>query len=183
MAGGQGDWRTKLTTVEVMNTDTLKWSTASSLPYGLFDASATVCGDRVYLVGGCGQDGRSTKTVLTCSLSALLQSLMVGTNSQLVWFTLAYTPMIHSTCVTLNEKLLAVGGAVRQYPHFSEPHFIYSNSIYLYNPVTNFWEITSHFTTARHSCLVVVLPGNKLMVVGGSTSTAFFDKVEIGSVE
>ena len=187
-----GGWREgdRVTTVEVMNTDTLKWSTASSLPHGLSDASATVCGDRVYLAGGIVKYRRSTKTVLTCSLSALLQSLMVRTKNQLVWFTLAYTPMIHSTCVTLNGKLLAVGGAVRQYPHFSGPRLTYSNSIYLYNPVTNFWEITSHFTTAQHSCLVVVLPGNKLMVVGGAidvvgiwTSTELLDNVEIGSVE
>ena len=137
----------------------------------------------MYLVGGCGQDGYLTKTVLTCSLSALLQSLMVGTNRQQVWFTLANTPMFKSTCVTLNGKLLAVGGIVHQFTQFSRPRFIYSNSVYLYNPVTNFWEITSHFTTARYSCLAAVLPGNKLMVVGGWTSTAFFDKVEIGSVE
>ena len=189
VAGGQGDWRTKLTTVEVMNTDTLKWSTASSLPHPLSDASATVCGDSVYLIGGCGQDGHSTKTVLTCSLKALLQSLKGGTNRQL-WFTLANTPMFNSTGVTLNEKLLAVGGTVNQYSHFSGPCLIYSNSVYLYNPVTNFWEITSRFTTARYSCLAAVLPGNKLMVVGGAidvvgiwTSTAFLDKVEIGSVE
>ena len=186
-----GGWREgdRLTTVEVMDTDTLKWSTASSLPHPLSDASATVCGDSVYLIGGCGQDGHSTQTVLTCSLKALLQSLKGGTNRQL-WFTLANTPMFNSTGVTLNEKLLAVGGTVNQYSHFSGPCLIYSNSVYLYNPVTNFWEITSRFTTARYSCLAAVLPGNKLMVVGGAidvvgiwTSTELLDKVEIGSVE
>ena len=52
VAGGKGGGWTKLTTVEVMDVDTLNWSTASSLPCPLFDASATVCGDRVYLVGG-----------------------------------------------------------------------------------------------------------------------------------
>ena len=31
VAGGQGEWSTTLATVEVMNTDTLTWSTASSL--------------------------------------------------------------------------------------------------------------------------------------------------------
>ena len=186
VAGGQGDWWTKLTTVEVMNTDTLKWSTASSLPYPLHNTSATICGDQIYLVGGCGQDGW-TRSVLTCSLNCLLQSLIVGTKNHLVWFPLAYTPVFKSTCVTLNGKLLAVGGRVHQ---FSEPRFTYSNSVYLYNPVTDFWEITSRFTTPRYSCLAAVLPGNKLMVVGGAidvvgiwTTTAFLDKVEIGSVE
>ena len=50
-AGGVGE-RTILTTVEVMDSDTLQWSTVSSLPQPLSNATATVCGDRVYLVGG-----------------------------------------------------------------------------------------------------------------------------------
>ena len=191
VAGGHGSGLTKLSTVEVMDTDTLKWSTATSLPHPLYDASATICGDRVYLVGGCGQDAYSTRTVLSCSLSALLQSLTGRTKNQQVWFTLGSTPMFHSTCIALNEKLLAVGGIVRQCPQFNEPRFMYSNAIYLYNSVTNFWEITSRFTTARHSCLVAVLPGNKLMVVGGAididvlafTSWRSIDAVEIGIVE
>ena len=50
IAGGEGEGFTVLTTVEVMNTDTLQWSTASSLPYPLYGASATVCRDSVYLL-------------------------------------------------------------------------------------------------------------------------------------
>ena len=188
VAGGPDGFR--WTTVEVMDTVTLKWSRVSSLPHGLSDASATVCGDRVYLVGGCGRDGHGTTTVLTCSLSALLQSLTGRTTNHRVWFTLASTPVCYSTCITLNEKLLAVGGITRQYPHFSKPRPAYSNAIYLYNPATNFWEITARFTRARYRCLAVVLPGNKLMVVGGAigevgvlTSYQLLNKVEIGSVE
>ena len=70
VAGGKGESYTRLTTVEVMDTDTLQWSTASSLPHPFSDASATVCGDRVYLVGGWDQHGL-TKSIFTCSLSAL----------------------------------------------------------------------------------------------------------------
>ena len=52
VAGGVQENGRKLTTVEVMDIETLKWSTASSLPHALYAASATVCGDRIYLVGG-----------------------------------------------------------------------------------------------------------------------------------
>ena len=88
-----GGWREgdRLTTVEVMDTDTLQWSSASSLPHGLSDASATVCGDRVYLVAGIVEHGHSTKTVLACSLSGLLQSQP----SHSVWHTIADLPVIH----------------------------------------------------------------------------------------
>ena len=37
--------------------------------------------------------------------------------------------------------------------------------------------------TSRHLCLVVVFPGNKLMVVGGKTDATATDNVEIGSID
>ena len=108
VAGGEGYMFT-LTTVEVMNTDTLQWSTASSLPCPLSGASATICGDKIYLVGGQDKNGTSTNSILTSSLTDLLQS---RTNS--VWHLIADLPVSQSTCVTLNKRLLAVGGVVQK---------------------------------------------------------------------
>ena len=113
--GGKGESYTRLTTVEVMDTDTLQWSTACSLPHPFSDATATVCGDRVYLAGGWDQDGL-TKSVFTCSLSAFLKSQLVKvknttTSSILpVWHTIPDLPVKCSTCIKLNGQLLAVGG-------------------------------------------------------------------------
>ena len=63
VAGGYGKGDTTLATVEVMDSrsDTPQWLTASSLPHPLSDASATACGDRVYLVGGGGGKMRLDK--------------------------------------------------------------------------------------------------------------------------
>ena len=181
VAGGER-YMFKLTTVEVMNTDTLQWSIARSLPCPLSGASATICGDRIYLVGGQDNNSTSTNCILTSSLTALLQS---RTNS--VWHLITDLPVSQSTCVTLNERLLAVGGVVQEDLEFVHTRLFFYNGIYMYNPVTDFWEVTSRFTRARHSCLVIVLPGNKLMVVGGVTTnnytTKLMDTVEMGSVE
>ena len=71
VAGGKGEGGlmfTILATVEVMDSDTLQWSTASSLPHPLSDATATVCGDRVYLVGGGGMNMATTQTPLSPAL-------------------------------------------------------------------------------------------------------------------
>ena len=81
IAGGWGEGDKYLSTVEVMDTVTLQWSTASSLPHPLREATATLCGDQVYMLGGFGKSGRS-KSVFTCSLAALLQSFQP--QSQLV---------------------------------------------------------------------------------------------------
>ena len=165
VAGGVQENGRKLTTVEVMDIETLKWSRASSLPQAVYAASATVCGDCIYLVGGCGQHGWTT-SVLTCSLSALLQS---ESNSQ-VWDTIADLPVTCSTCATLNEQVVAVGG------RYSDKKV--TNNIYSYNRETNSWEVISQMPTPRCWCLVTVLPGNKLMVMGGRTGTRETDIVE-----
>ena len=72
MAVGIGEGRKKLSTIEVMDTETLQWSTASSLPLPLFRSSLTLCGDQVYMLGGWDQDGGKSKSVFTCSLADLL---------------------------------------------------------------------------------------------------------------
>ena len=98
----------KLSIVELMDTETLQWSTASSLPQPLYQASATLCGDQVYMLGGRGQNKQS-KSVFTCSLVALLQSchpqslgarlktLSLASRPK-VWHQLADTPVSLSTC-------------------------------------------------------------------------------------
>ena len=74
MAGGVGEGSRYPSTVEVMDTETLQWSTASSLPHSLFQASVTLCRDQVYMLGGLYQTGKLSMSVFTCSLAALLQS-------------------------------------------------------------------------------------------------------------
>ena len=168
VAGGEGEGFTVLTTVEVMDTDTLNWSTASNLPHPLSAAVATVCRDGVYLVAGRHQR-RTAESVLTCSLSDLQSH-----TSYQIWRPIADLPVEHSTLVTLNGQLLAVGG---------QDYRNKTNNIYSYNRETNSWEVISHMPTPRYQCLVAVLPHNELMVVGGWTTTGDTDKIEIASVE
>ena len=168
VAGGEGEGFTVLTTVEVMNTDTLQWSTASSLPHPLSAAVATVCRDSVYLVAGRHQR-RTAESVLTCSLS----DLQSYTGYQ-IWRPIADLPVEHSTLVTLNGQLLAVGG---------QDYRNKTNNVYSYNRETNSWEVISHMPTPRYQCLVAVLPHNELMVVGGWTTSGDTDKIEIASAE
>ena len=180
VAGGEGEGHTRLATVEVMDTDTLQWLTAASLPNPLTNGTATVCEDKIFLVGGF-QEGHWTKSVFTCSLSALVQSQTLRTKKKTwlqarkpsVWHTITDLPVKGSTCVTLNGQLLAVGGL--------EDKVI--NTIYSYNTETNSWEVISQMPTPRCWCLVAVLPGNKLMVVGGKTDNGDTDIVEIATAQ
>ena len=193
VAGGTTLSGSPLATVEVLNTDTLQWSAASSLPHPLDWASATICGDYLYLLGGWDQNGYANKSVFTCSLSALLQtcqssqpqslgarlmrSLSLGQEPR-VWQKVAdipvyAIPVYKSTCTTVRGHLLAVGGCDSD----GKP----TTAVHKYDPVKNTWAIISRMKMPRYDSLVTILPGDKLMVVGGCTPTVI-DTVEIASV-
>ena len=196
VAGGIGRGHKKLSTVEVMDTETLQWSTASSLPHPLSQASATLYGDQIHLLGDFDHH-KPSKSAFTCSLAALLRSCqpqspgedeasyfaLLGAqqktlslaSSPKVWHQLADTPVTTSTCATLHGRLLAVGG--RDSDHKE------TTTIHTYNTTTNSWEVISHMATPRMRCLVAILPRNELMVVGGGTPGVWAtDSVEIATI-
>ena len=186
VAGGVGEHK-KLSTVEVMDTETLQWSTASRLPHPLSWATATLCGDQVYMLGGWDQSNKKSKSVFTSSLAALLQpcqpqslrdrlkTLSLASEPK-VWRQLADTPVILSTCASLHGRLLAVGG--------KDSDGRATTAIHMYNTTTNSWEVISHMTTPRSQCLVAVLPHNELMVMAGCTPSSWTrtDSVKIATI-
>ena len=176
----------RLKTVELLDIDSLQWFIASKLPHPLSSASATVCGDNLYLVGGFDKSDL-TKSVVTCSLSALVQSAKPATlggrlkkafsQTEQLWHEVTSLPVTLSTCASLNGQLIAVGG----YDSHNEKT---TNSVYAYDPTTDRWDVISTIPTTRCYCLVAVLPGNQLMVVGGVTGSIIStktDKVEVAT--
>ena len=162
-----------INTVEVMVTKTLIWSTVASLPHPYSFASATICGDHLYMLGG-NDDKGETKSVLTCSLTELLQS-----SSSSVWHRIADVPAYYSTCGAVNGQLLAVGGRGEGRKATA--------AIHKYNKRTNTCDMPTarygcDMPTARYGCLVAVLPTNEIMVVGGLVSPgSITNKVEIAT--
>ena len=170
-----------------MNTETLQWSTASSLPHPLHQGSATLCGGQIYILAGFYWDGslKYSKSVFTSSLAALLQSChsqsriarlkTFSISKPKVWHKLADTPFSFSPCVSLHGRLLIVGGYISDDEE--------SNAIHAYNTVNNSWGVISHMATPRHQSLVAVLPHNQLVVVGGSIlASGGDDSVEIANI-
>ena len=194
VAGGIGERDKELETVEVMDTETLQWSTASSLPHPLSQATAVCCRDQVCMLGGWVPSGPS-KSVFTCSLATLLRScqaqspggegasyfallarrtLSLAIKPQ-TWHKLTDTPVTLSTFASLHGQLLAVGGR--------DSRGKMTTAIHMYNPTTNSWEVISHMATPRTQCLVAVLPHNELMVVGSYTPDCVTEcGVEIASI-
>ena len=163
VAGGEHG-SNRLDTVEVMDIHTLVWSTAANLlcPYSY--ASATICGDHIYMLGGRDKDSL-TKLVLTCSLTKLLQSCS-ETSSDSVWHRIADVPVYRSTCAAVNGGLVAVGGV-------DTIEYKITSTVHKYNPATDSWDIISNMPTVRCYCLVAVLPTNEMMVVGGFKNSSY----------
>ena len=161
------------TTVEVMNTKTLAWSTVASLPHPYSLPTGTICGEQLYILG-CTDDKGKTKSVLSCSLTELSQSTSDSISS--IWHRVSDIPSYWSTCAAVNGALLAVGGCDKS----EEPR----DTIHKYNPTTNSWDLISNMPTARYWSLVAVLPTNEMMVVGGVIDqySHFTDIVEVANL-
>ena len=166
VAGGR-DGINCLATVEVLDTDTRQWSVTCSLPYPLQRATNLICGEKLYMLGGDGQTGNVTCSVLSCSVPELLQSCQTKSqagklrtapaNKYTIWQQVADTPHYMSSCATLCGQLVVVGGWDETDKDTS--------TITVYNETTDSWEAMGDMLTGRSQALVAVLNGK--MVVGG----------------
>ena len=173
-----------LAITEVMDIQTKQWSTASPLPYGIVRATTTLCGEILYLMGGYTYSNEYS--VLSCHFSDLVQSMQstgpstqkrpwsstVATHSK-VWHNIPDLPVMCSTCVTDQGKVLAIGGLDKQDKR--------TTSIYELNTDNNEWSHKSDMNIARSEFLATALPDNNILVVGGKTDTGYTDETEIAT--
>ena len=112
VAGGS-DGHNRLATVELLDIDTKQWSTACSLPHPFTRATISICRERLYLMGGLDETGRTH----SCSVPELLQSQTEKLRTEpepdrqtTKWRRIADAPFSFSSCATLCGQLVAVGG-------------------------------------------------------------------------
>ena len=158
--------RDGIATVEVLNTETLQWSTASSLPEAVHFPQMTTCGGCLYLA-----DHKSN--VFSCSVEDFLKSTNSSDGGS-VWTRLASIPVEEdSTLATLRGRVLAIGGY--------KDHSGGTGAIHCYDVATNLWSVIGEIPTPRYSVLAAVLPSNELVVVGGIDASGYCSTLEIGS--
>ena len=138
----------------------------------------------MYMFGGVNSDHRYSKSVYTCSVSALIQSCIAldsheaklnsetsdMVNKTGLWGRIADIPFTQSTCESFRGQLLAVGG----YDSGKG-----TRAVYMYDVSTGSWEFVSNMMTDRYQCFTAVLSNNQLMVIGGASSlSTSIDSVE-----
>ena len=167
-----------LDNVEVLDIKNCQWSIAANLPEALCLASgAIICGDTVHIGGGMGKDERATKSMYSCSLTSLVKtSRPIGKPVEFkisMWDRFADLPAEWSTCVSVGNSLVAVGGTYQpvDQPESSSPITSTAMSkVYRYNPMNQSWDVMSYMLSARSGCFAVKPSERELMVLGGGDS-------------
>lgn len=157
VAGGFNTAWNVIVQVEVMNIDSREWSTVQSLPHPIYSASAAVCNDTLYIVGGYYEKARAHFSAISCPLNLLTTEVDISRTK--IWEKIADLPVCRSTCVTFRGKLAAVGGRMRNDHH--------SNSLYIYNPTTKTWNAVADMLSMRSECFAAVVNDRKVVVAGG----------------
>lgn len=184
VAGGLNSDFTALSSVEVLSFTSLSWNIVTSLPYSLHSASATICGDDIYIGGGYYMKSRSLYSALTCNLNVLMSTAIDNTRKSFSlphdlssnnrkWKHIANLPVCCSTFTSVQDNLVAVGG--------KNIDGVFSNTVYKYNISTLAWEESTFMQSGRSNCLIGTL-SNKIVVVGGCCEEGISDKVEMITV-
>ena len=172
VAGGEAKDK-DLATVEVMDINTKQWTRVCPLPQKLSLLSGTVCGDSLYLT-------EWSTSVFTCSLPDLWQPETLGSRIRRtltrsnVWKEISSLPVAVSTLASFDGHLLAIGG---EDDDSGNP----TTDVYRYDSHTDSWHVVSQMKNKRWQCLAVILPEDRLIVVGGQTEMfrGNIDSVEI----
>ena len=160
VAGGVGSRNDDRTVVEILDTVTKQWHTATPLPIGCTQLTSAVVGDTLYVLGGYS-DISPNKRVFTISLPTLISH--ATTKRKLLsraptWEMLPDTPLELFNAISLNNALLAVGGK----DDSNKP----SSAVHLYNFETKKWLKVGDLPVAQRQCTCTVLPSGELLVLG-----------------
>ena len=133
-------------TVEIFQVNTRQWcSKVINLPHPLPRPSATICGDKLHVVG-------FTDKGYSCSLQA-------SDDDQITlhsWTSLPPIPVAGSTAATVCGQLVIIGGRITGKP---------VNSIY--QLIDRHWVEIGSMSSNRCGCLVINESPKKLIILGG----------------
>lgn len=150
--GGEGE-KGRLTSIEIF--DGQNWTILSCrLPKACSKIKSTVLGDRIYMLGGDGQE----KKLFSASLPSLLTGEFKCNSRDM--------PCEWSTPVVFRNRLLAFGGSDEEA----------SADIYALSPSVNKWIHVGDMPQKLYSASVVAKPTGDLMAIGGMTKAGFSNK-------
>ena len=150
----------RLSSVEVMNTDTKQWYAGPPTPIAWSQMKTVIVDDMCYSMGGV-IEGVYTNKVYSVSLPALVSQLDSDSSAKdtQTWKELPRLPVTHAIPLSIRGSLLAVGGLDKDGKPVSALH--------LYQPDAGQWVKVTDMPTPRYDCTCITISNNKLLVFGG----------------
>ena len=175
VAGGWGAG-VRLSSVEVMNTDTKQWYAAPPTPRALSSMKTAIVGNMCYFMGGGSEGGYTTK-VYSVSLPALdsqLNSDSTAKDTQ-TWKELPQLPVTQAVPLSISGSLLAVGG-------YKDRKAV--SALHLYQPDAGQWVKVGDLPSPRCLSTCVMISEKELLVAGGATRAlgTQLNKVELAEI-
>lgn len=152
--------------VELMHIDSRQWMTVDKLPKPAKRISMATSGSHLYIVGGVTRNNQPLKEIYHVSLVSLVNSGTQGFASRALrsgtcWGS-ASVPVVYSTCAVVNQQLLVLGGWDNQ-PSLA----IHAMNIHPQTGDIMTWSQVGKLPLARFDAMASVLPGHRLVVIGG----------------
>ena len=167
--GGRDSDKTLHSTVDVLHTATLQWTTSPllKLPLPMWGLTTATCDDHLYIACGRDRVDHATKRVLKLSLGLLEQSVAKqhaqDDPPQCQWIEVENTPFYSSGLLPTSHHPLVVGG--RDSSNNS------SSVISVFDSSANKWSTVGHCSVAcRRPCLLSV-SSSSFLVLGGYTDS------------
>ena len=159
VAGGWGAGG-KLSSVEVMNTDTKQWYAAPPTPIVWSSMKRAIVGDTCYFMGGwIGYV--YTNNVYSIFLPALVSQLNSDSSAKntQTWKELPQPPVTQAAPLSISGSLLAVGGDKDRKA---------VSALHLYQPDAGQWVKVGDLPSPRYHCTCVMISDKELIVAGGT---------------
>jgi hypothetical protein len=143
------------TTVEILQVKSRTWYEVANMPGPLPSPSATICGDRLHVIG-------SDTNGYSCSLQELLLRCkpishpVHSISPKCTCRTLPTLPQMESTAATLCGELIVIGGGFGESP-----------VNFIHQLVGQKWVEIGCLATGRRKCLVANESPEKIFIVGG----------------
>ena len=156
----------RLSSVEVMNTDSKQWYAAPPTPTPWSHMWTAIVGDTCYFMGGLTAGSYDYNTVVySVSLPALISQLPSldsrerGKQHQ-IWKEIPGLPTTRSTPLSIRGSLLAVGGR--------DEYDKAVSAILLYQPDTEEWVKVGDLAIPQYDCTCAMITDTEMLVAGGT---------------
>ena len=172
VAGGEGIGG-RLSSIEVMNTNTKRWYAGPPTPIAWSEMKTAIADNMCLFMGGTVEPSYTYKAY-SVSLPALVSPLNSSSAKDTQpWKELPQLPVTRAAPLSISGSLLAVGGENRDEA---------VSALHLYQPDAGQWVKVADLPSPRYHCTCTMISGKELLVAGGEDDHDYVKGMELAQI-